>query len=131
MRGKAAINLVTGKACRRTQVFLAAATELAVPAAPAQPGNADTLAKDKALHCGAQGHDMADDLMTWGQRPFGLAKLAINDMKISPADGAGRHLDKDLHGLWDRRRTLLQMQRPADSFKTHGAHDGLLALMAL
>jgi hypothetical protein len=46
--------------------------------------------------------DVADDLVAWHERQFGLRQLAIHDVQVGAAHGAGADLDKDFAGagLW-------------------------------
>ena len=65
-----------------------------------EPGNSDTVAEAVALHATSQGHDLAHDLVARNDVRLGMIELAVDDVKIRPADAAGVNLDEDLVLLW-------------------------------
>jgi len=69
--------------------------------------------------------DDADDLVPGHERQFRIGKLAIDDMQIGPADGAGAHRDQQLLRAGMRRRQLRHGQRPAGGGQHLCAHEPL------
>jgi hypothetical protein len=45
---------------------------------------------------GSDGGDGADDLMAWNHRAFWVGQLAIDDVQVGAADGAGMDADQHL-----------------------------------
>src|SRR6056297_2959445 len=88
----------------------------------AQPRNTDTVALLVSAHFLSRCDHTANDLMTGNDRQPGIRQIAVNDMKVRAADGAGTDLDEDLIRSWTWRLALSQSERPSNLFEHHRLH---------
>ena len=106
------------------EVFALRAAERAFAAGPAEPRDADTLARAEAFDAVAELLDAADDFVAGHERQFRMRKFAIHDVQIGAANGARsdayQHLSRA--GLWHGQ--LAPGQRAPRCIQNHGAHDG-------
>ena len=91
-----AIQRISGKLRIFTKILPARTTVTAFPAGPAQPGNANTGTLLEAFRTFADFHDTADNLVTENERQFRMYEIAVHDLEIGPADGAGADSNENL-----------------------------------
>jgi branched-chain amino acid aminotransferase len=122
MGGKAPVAGEAGELRRVAKVLVTLGAIGTVAAGMAQPRNADASADVEAVHVGAERVDAADDLVARhdGQRAAG--KLAIDDMKIGAADGAGLDPDADLARTGTGQGAVFPDERRADLVQDHRPH---------
>jgi hypothetical protein len=84
-----AIELVARVMGLIAQVFLAAATIIAVAAATPKPGHTHPLASAQAVNRLSECHDFTDNLVPGDKRQLGFVQIAVNYMQVSPANTAG------------------------------------------
>src|ERR1051326_7022145 len=101
-----------GEARPIPEVPAAARAVRAAAAGPAEPRHADAAAAVVD----------ADDLMSEDERELRVGKLAVSDVEVGAADGAGGNADAELAGARDRRRNVAQRQRRALMFEEHRSH---------
>src|SRR6266851_6309671 len=94
--GIAAIDLIAGEPGAVAQILMSLAAILADAAGPTEPGHPDPVADRETVDRFPLPDDASDDLVPGHQRQFRVGKLAVDDMQIGPADGAGPHRDQDL-----------------------------------
>jgi hypothetical protein len=68
----------------------------------AEPRHAHALAGVKGCHPGTRLHHFADDLVPGRDGHLPLRQVAVDDVKVGPADAARTHADQDLP--WPRHR---------------------------
>jgi hypothetical protein len=95
-----AIDLIAGKPGAFAQVFAPARAKFADAACVLQPGDADSLTDRPLTHTGANPTDYSDGLVAWNERKRGVDQLALDDVKIRPADPADGDANQDLPGAW-------------------------------
>src|SRR5262245_18852617 len=87
----ATVNGVAGKARSIAQIFPVRSTISALAIGPAKPRNTNTIANFEFRICFFSDlFDVADDLVAWYQRQFGIRQLAIDHVKIGPAHRTSR-----------------------------------------
>ena len=123
--GIAAIDLVAGEASAVAQILAAAAAVLAHPAGPVEPRHADPVADREPVGRFPLLDDDADDLVPGNERQLRIGKLAVDDMQICPAHGAGAHRDQQLLRAGMRRRQLRRRQRAPGAGQHLCAHKPL------
>ena len=96
----------------------------AFAARPAQPGNADALAKLEAVRRWAQRRYPSHDLVARNERRFRIGQFAIHHVKIGAADRAGAYADQDLAVGRLGHRHLDGTQGLAGRKELHRAHRG-------
>src|SRR5262245_66693338 len=84
----AAVDLISGKASEVAEVFAAGNAVAAGATGPAEPGDADAVARLKALDPLAIAGHTADDFVAGNQWQLGLGQFAIDDVQISAAYAA-------------------------------------------
>lgn len=87
-----------------------------------KPGHADAIAEGQLFHAGSHLVDDADDFMTGNERQLGVSKVALHDMQIRTADGAGAHPDADFSRAQRGFRHVPQGEGLIGLFEKHGAH---------
>ena len=70
--GVAAIDVVPGESRLVAEILAARRAELAYPARPAEPGDADTIAGANRLDCGSNFDHLAHHLMAGNERQLGV-----------------------------------------------------------
>ena len=85
---------------------------------PAEPGNAYAVADGEAVDPGARLDDHADDLDARGQGKLRVVELAVDDVQVGPADGAGADADEDLVLVGSGRFDVGQGERLRDPVNT-------------
>src|SRR5439155_15793183 len=83
--GEAAVALVAGEAREVAEVLAPRAAIAALAAGPAEPGDADPVARGEAL---SPLHHAPDDLVPWHERQVRLGQLAVDHVQVGPADAA-------------------------------------------
>ncbi len=130
--GITAVDLIAGETRPVAQILAAAAAEFANAARPAEPRHADAVADPQPLGAGAEGLDLADDLVAGHQRQLGFGQLAVDDVRsvrqtpqararISawPGPGSGGVRSMARSGARARSRIIASM---AHQYATEGAH---------
>src|SRR5438552_17131335 len=87
--GIAAVKSITGQSRVIAKIFAVRPAINALAIGPAEPWNANPIASCKSIYAFANLLDAADNLVTKNERKFRIGQLAINDMKIGPANRAG------------------------------------------
>src|SRR5581483_419049 len=87
--GVAAVDVISGEAGAVAQVLAIGKAEAAVSAGPAQPGNAYAIADREAAHAMADLGHLPGDLMAQYQRQLRIGQLAVEDVEVGAAHGAG------------------------------------------
>src|SRR5207248_1578218 len=118
--GVAAVDVVAREAGAVTEVLVAAAAVVAGAAPPGEPGDADA----GALLQGLGGFDDgADDLVAEDEGELRADQLAVEDVEVGAADGAGADFEEHLARLFGSRvRLVLEPQRRSRSVQHHRAH---------
>src|SRR5262245_17707585 len=114
MRREAAVARVAGELRIVAQVLAAFGAVAAGAACLAKPWHADTHPKRETLNAHSESVDRADDLVARNERQLWIDEVAIDDMEIGPAHGAGIHPQP--HLAWARRGIgpLLALEGAAD-----------------
>src|SRR5262249_39616700 len=100
--GVAAVEVVPVEAGGVTQVLAAAQAVATAAVGPAEPRHPDAIAAGEALRAGPAGGDAADDLVPGNQRQFRPRQLAVDDVQVGAADGAG--VNREHHLPWSGLR---------------------------
>jgi hypothetical protein len=93
-----------------------------MPAAAAEPWDADSSSYAGLGNAGAARDDRTDDLVSWYHRELGIRQLSVHEMQVGPAHAAGAHCDEHLTRLRHRKRESRLAQRLPGSFEQHCAH---------
>ena len=119
----AAVQRVAGETRAVAKILAFAAAKFALAARPAQPRNAHAIADFESLNAFAFFDDDADNFVSGHERKFWIGKLAVHDVQIRAADGAGGHLHQNLRciGLW--RGNIRCPQWLPRRFQNHCAHE--------
>src|SRR4029453_18240726 len=91
-----AVDVVPGESPVLAEVLPPGAAVTAGAGGAAQPRHADPLPLRETVRPCAPSDHPADDLVAEDQRELRLAELAIEDVQVRPADGAGRHVEEEL-----------------------------------
>ena len=121
MRRIAAVARVACEDGMVAKIFAIAGAIGAAAASPAEPGNADPLAKRKAMRFRAHRLDHADDLMTRRDRRMDMGKFAVDDMQIRAADAAGENPQAQIARPKIGERPFFEDERPADAPQHHAS----------
>ena len=118
----AAIDVVTGEARLRAQIFAPRSTEFAHTAGPTKPRHANPVADLKSLHISTECSHAANDLVARYQWQFRLRQLAVHHVQVSATHRAGMHTDQHLAGSRCRYGHRGQPQPCSRGIKHHAAH---------
>ena len=71
-------------------------------ARPAEPGDAHAISDAHRLHLSPGCDRFSNNLVTGNEWQLGMGQLAVDDVQVGPAEGAGADSDEDLAGarLW-------------------------------
>src|SRR5512132_397245 len=118
--GIAAVAVEAGELRVIAEVLAARAAVAALAVGPAEPGDTDPLSAPlRPTH----------DLMPEHERQLRVRQLAVDDVKVRAADGAGADADEQLPGARPRHREVALRERPSRLGEHHRAHQrGLTAL---
>ena len=118
----AAVEVVAGEACARTEVLAAGPAEAAGAAGPTQPRDAHPRARRESCDVRAERDDVADDLVAEDERELGIGQLAVGDVQVGAAYAARgdpeQHLVRPGSGLGQARFA----QRTPCGVEEHRAH---------
>src|ERR1700693_2455391 len=89
------------------------------------PGNSDTLSDGEPLDAVADCVHSAHNFMSGNDGDTRIGKLAVDDMKVRPANAAGAHPDANLVRTGGPIRKLRPFQRLSQRLQHHRLH-GLL-----
>jgi hypothetical protein len=98
-----------------------------VPQSAGQPRHADEVAGGRPLNAFADRDDGADDLMAGDQRELGLGQIAVEDVEVGPAHGAGAHVHEHLAGAGLGLGPVPKLERPPRGIEHLRAHAPMLA----
>src|SRR4029453_7951131 len=90
------VEVVAGEPGIRAQVLPTAHAVPAVPVGPPQPRHAHPVAGHGRLDLRAALRDFGNDLVAQDERKLWIGKLAVQDVEIRTADGAGPGPKEDL-----------------------------------
>jgi hypothetical protein len=79
-----------------------------------EPGNADALIDCERARALADRIDAADDFVARHERQLGLRQVAVDDVQIGPADGAGLDAQPYFALCRHGHRPLLKPKRSSD-----------------
>src|SRR5262249_36720680 len=111
--GVAAIDGITGEFRSIAEVLTSADTVGATSIGLVQPWNPDARAYPIARGTWAQAIDGADDLMSGNNAVFPRRQLALNHVKVGPADTAGVNSNQNFLFPGLRNWKLAQLERKA------------------
>src|SRR5262249_53406350 len=117
--GVAAVDLVAGEARPVAEVLAAGAAVAADAAGPPEPGDPPPLADAEGFDALAQGVNRAHDLVAQDERQLGPVELAVHDVEIGPADGAGPDVEADLPRSGEGIGQLPEAERLAGPLEDH------------
>lgn len=120
--GVTAIQCVAGELRVVAEVLALGTAKTALPSCPAQPRDADALARLETRDTFAQRRHAPDDFMPRHQRQLGLRQRAINNVQIRPAHGARADLHQHLAYARRRYRQFSQpepLPRLTENHRTH------------
>src|SRR5262249_9582394 len=120
--GVAAVAVKAGEARAITEVLASLAAVIAFAAAPAEPGNADTLTYRKPLRAFAARDHGADDLVSGDDRQAPAFQLAVGDVQVGAAHAAGPHLEQDLARTGNGYGDLVKVELVARDVQSHRSH---------
>ncbi len=121
----AAVDMVAGEARLLAQIFPAAQAVGASFAGPSQPRHPDPVALAHALHVFTHGSHGGDDLVSGDQGEPRRRKLAVEDVKVGPADAARMHGEEHFALAGVRHRNAVQLKRRAGMHQPHGRHGAI------
>ena len=107
--GEPAVAVVAGEPGPLAQVLPPRAAEGALPAGPAQPGDAHPVACSEAA---AVRDHLGRDLVPGHQRQLGLGQLTVEDVEVGAADPARAHAQENLAGAGLRSGTSPTRSEP-------------------
>jgi hypothetical protein len=84
----------------RAQILAIASAELADPAAPSKPGNANPIADGMSGRFPAGRRHATDDLMTRDDGNRRFRQIAVDDVQVRAADATRENLHEYLPGAW-------------------------------
>ena len=122
----AAIDVVTGEACRRAQVLAPRSAEPTLAAGPAEPGHAHAIAFAEPLDVQSGGGDTPDDLVPRNDGQVRLRQLPVHDVQIGAAYAASPDPHQDLARSGLRHGALAFRERGARHFQNHCPHAAML-----
>src|SRR5438128_4925452 len=108
--GIAAVDLITREPSAVAKVFAPRQAVLAIAVRPPQPRHADPSANPRLGHALARLDHLGNDLMAGDDRELGLCQLAVDNVKVGPADAARVDLEQNLAWTWFRDGDLRQAQ---------------------
>jgi hypothetical protein len=120
--GEASIDLVAREARVGAEIFLAAPTEIAHAAGPAEPWNADTINRFQIFDACADFFDATDDFVTGNDGQFGVGQFTIHDMQIGAAYRAGGYANANFAARKRARREFSRHEWSSRFFQNHRAH---------
>ena len=123
--GEAAVDLVTGKACPFAEVLAPGEAMFAGAAREAEPGHAHPCPARKAWRPARKRHlgeHLTHDLVTWHDGQLRVGKLAVDEVKVGPANGAGVHAQEHLTSVGRRVGSFGELERLAWFGQDEGAH---------
>jgi hypothetical protein len=94
----------------------------------AEPGDADALAKVRALDAGPDRIDAADNFVAGDNGYAWVRELAVEDMQIGAADPAGRDAHPDFAGAWAAVGKLGPFEGGAWRLQYHRVHGAVWLL---
>lgn len=122
MRGEAAVARIAGKERTVAEIFHALPAEPADAAGVSEPGNPYAVADPVRPDVAADEVDAADDFVAGNDGIFDAGKLAVDDMKVGPANPAGAHRNANFCVAGDRIGALLHVQSHPRSRQHHRTH---------
>jgi hypothetical protein len=90
-----------------------------------QPGNPNPLTDRPLTHAGADLTHDPDSLVAGNERKCGIGQLALNDVKIRPADPADSDTNQDLFRVWLRHWKFTKLQRGSSHVRCARQHHRL------
>lgn len=93
-----------------------------MPACMSEPADADALADAQFQRFIAREFNRANDLVTRDDGPFWIGQLAIDNVQVGPAYGAGFDADAYLAATRNGIISLLENQWFAGLMKNHCSH---------
>ena len=120
--GVAAVALVPGEPRARAEVLAAGDAGGADAAGPAEPRDADPVARPEPVHPGPERLHPPDDLVPEHERQLGVRQLAVRDVEVGPADAARRDRHEDLAGPGARLGDLGEGERLPGGPEEHRPH---------
>src|SRR5262249_1351809 len=120
--GVTAVDLISGEPGAIAKVFAAARAVSADAAGKAQPGDADPVARLKALDSLARAGHLADNRVAGNDQEVWVGELAIDDVQVRAANAAGVHSDQNLIGSWTRYRPIDLAERRPWRVEKHCPH---------
>src|ERR1700730_17640886 len=124
--GVTAVDVVAGEAGVVAKILSGRSTINGFAIRPAQPRNPDAVTDRKIFDALASLLDAPDNLMSQNQRQLRVGQLAINNVQIGPANGAGVNPDKQLACLPLWFRHIVQHERFSRFLQNHRAHVDLI-----
>ena len=125
MSGEPAVTGVAGEGRVVAEIFLAAGAVVANAADPPSQGTPTRSPTWRFTTPGPEGFDPSDNFMTGRNRKWPVGQIAIDDVKIGPADGAGFDPHERLARRRRGRRALFHHKRRSSRPKDHGLHAAL------
>ncbi len=122
MRREPAVAGVAGEQRRIAEVFRARAAIGACAAGMAEPGHAGPASHPRRVDARPYCIDDTDDFMPGNQRQLRMIELAVDDMQVRAADGAGFDLQPYLSRARRRIRPLHEDERHPRPFENHRFH---------
>ena len=115
----AAVQVVAGEARAVAEVLASAQAVPALVVGPAEPRDADPVARREAL---AAEDDASDDLVTDDERELRVRQLAVDDVQVRAADAAREDLDEHLSRAGLGIGKIGRAERPPGFVQHHCPH---------
>jgi hypothetical protein len=119
---EAPVSLIARELGVIAKIFLSMRAKGAVAAGVSEPADADALSAPEAGDAVAERVYVRHDLMAGNNGGAARRQIAVDDMQVGAANGAGSDLQQKLP--WPRLWNLpiLQLQRVAGRFQNHRSH---------
>jgi len=119
---------MSGEARRAAQVLAPREAPPAAAAGESEPRHSDSISDAECAHSAAELLDDADDLVTWDHRNLRIAQLAVDQVKVGPADTAPLHAQENLRFARLRDRKIHLLERLVRRRHHHRPHARALPL---
>jgi hypothetical protein len=120
--GVPAIDVAAGKSRVVAQILAAREAVAARAARRGEPGNADAIAARERFDAIADFGHGPDDLMARDDRIPGRGQLAVDDVKVRPANTARIHFDENLSRCGTRPADARPFEGPVGTRQDHRLH---------
>jgi hypothetical protein len=116
------VHRIAGKTGAFAQILATVQTIAAFTACPRQPRNPYPLPQFERVDPGTKRGYSADNLVAWNDMSFRIGQIAIDNVKVGPADSASRHFYQYLTIPRNGRIQHTQCQRLPRRIELHCTH---------